>query len=190
MSSRLKIVAGLAAIAVLALGWSAFAADDKNGGGDRDGRQQGQWEMPAPPPGAEGAPGGFHGPPPGGPGGPIGGPLGPEGGEVTNGELNVQRDGEAVTVLVDRGEVAAVDSDSITVSENDGNDVEIPVDEDTEVMAGPFEQDTPAVSDLEEGDQVVVSRDEGGAATKICLLPDGPPPGLEQDPEAAPGQSG
>lgn len=189
MSSRLKIVLGLAAVAVLALGWSAFAAGDRNGGGNHDGQQQGQWEMPAPPPGAEGAQSEFPGPPPGGPGGP-GGPLGPEGGELTNGELNVQRDGEAVTVLVDRGEVAAVDSDSVTVSENDGNDVEIPVDEETEVMAGPFEQDATEVSDLEEGDQVVVSRDEGGAATKICLLPDGPPPGLEQAPSEAPGQDG
>jgi hypothetical protein len=55
-------------------------------------------------------------------------------------------------------------------------------------MAGPFAGES-EVSDLEEGDQVVVTRDEGGAATRICIVPDGPPPGLEQAPEPS-GQSG
>jgi hypothetical protein len=127
MSSRLKLVLGLAAIAVVALGWSAFAADDRSRGGNGD-EQGDRWAIPVPPPpkGEGDRTFRFQGPapeegrngemlplpPPGGPhGGPPGGPLGPEDGELTNGELNVQRDGEAVTVQIDRGEIAAVDSD-------------------------------------------------------------------------------
>ena len=187
MSSRLLTLTGLASVAAIALAWSAFAADDGNdrGDGNRDGEPQ-TWEMPAPPPGAgigEGdqtfrfrAPEGRDGgavplPPPPGPGGP-GGPLGPDGGELTWGELHVQRDGEAVTLRVDHGEVAAVGSDSIVVTENDGNDVEIPVDGETEVMAGPFEDGETSVEDLEEGDTVHVVREEDGAAERIGVLPD------------------
>ena len=211
MSSRLLTVTGLASVAAIALAWSAFAADGDKGGNGNGNAQK--WEMPAPP----GAPGEgdqvfrFHGPPPGvegadgesvplppppgGPGGP-GGPLGPDGGELTWGELHVQRDGEAVTLRVDHGEVAAVDSDSILVTENDGNDVEIPVDDETEVMAGPFEDGATSVEDLEEGDTVHVVREEDGAAERIGVLPDpeemerrfeemAPPPA-----QAAPGQDG
>jgi hypothetical protein len=178
---------GLASVAAIALAWSAFAADGEKNQGNDNGESQ-RWELPAPPPG--GGEGGdrlfrFHGPPPGvegadgeavpGPPPPHrgpGGPLGPNGGELTWGELHVQRDGEAVTLRVDHGEVAAVDSDSILVTENDGNDVEIPVDEETEVMAGPFADGETTVEDLEEGDTVHVVREEGEAAERIGVLPD------------------
>ena len=152
MRSRFLIGGGLAAIAVLALGWSAFGADDRNGRGNGDRPER--WEIPVPP--------------------PPGGPLGPEGGELTYGELHVQRDGEAVTVRVDAGEVTAVDSDSVTIEENDGNEVEIPVDDETEVRAGPMGE--LSLEDLEEGDRVHVNRDEGEAADAICVLPEGRPP--------------
>jgi len=205
MSSRLLTVTGLASVAAIALAWSAFAADDNKGDGTGDGNGNAQrWEMPAPPgagegdhvfrfhgppPGAEGEDGEAvpMPPPPGGPGGP-GGALGPDGGELTWGELHVQRAGEAVTLRVDHGEVTAVDSDSILVAENDGNEVEIPVDDETEVMAGPFEGDQ-SVEDLEEGDTVHVVREEDGAAERIGVLPD--PEELERRFEQmAPGQDG
>ena len=212
MSSRLLTVTGLASVAAIALAWSAFAADDNKGGGNGNGNGNAQtWEMPAPPGGGEGdqvfrfhgPPPGVEGengesvpmpPPPGGPGGP--GALGPDGGELTWGELHVQRDGEAVTLRVDHGEVAAVDSDSILITENDGNDVEIPVDDETEVMAGPFEEGGTSVEDLEEGDTVHVVREEDGAAERIGVLPD--PEEMERRFEemapapgpAAPGQDG
>ena len=187
MSSRLLTLTGLAAVAAVALAWSAFAADGDEG--DRNGdRESRTWEMPAPP-GADGEGDRhfrFHGPPPGGPG--AGGPLGPDGGELTWGELHVQRDGEAVTLRVDRGEVAALDSDAITVAENDGNEVEIPVDDETEVMAGPFAGEK-SVDDLEEGETVHVVREEDGAAERIGVLPD--PEELERRfEEMAPGRSG
>jgi hypothetical protein len=41
-------------------------------------------------------------------------------------------------------------------------------------MAGPF-ADATDVSDLEEGDEVHVFRDDGEAADRICLVPEGPP---------------
>ena len=58
------------------------------------------------------------------------------------------------------------------MTENDGNDVEIPVDDETEVMAGPFEDGATSVEDLEEGDEVHVVREEDGAAERIGVLPD------------------
>jgi hypothetical protein len=207
MSSRLLTLTGLASVAAIALAWSAFAADNGGSQGDRNGNGDSQrWELPAPPPGAPGANGDqmFHSqapvpgaegedgevvplPPP--PHGGPGGPLGHDGGELTWGELHVQREGEAVTLRIDHGEVAAVDSDSIVVSENDGNEVEIPVDDETEVMAGPFEAGETSVEDLEEGDTVHVVREEDGAAEKIGVLPD--PEELERHFEQmAPGRNG
>jgi hypothetical protein len=201
MSSRLLTLTGLASVAAVTLAWSALAAED-GGQGNRNGSDDPQrWELPAPPPG----PGQgdhafrFQGPAPGGEGevvplpppphGGPGGPIGPEGGELTWGELHVQRDGEAVTVRIDQGEVAAVDSDSIVVSENDGNDVEIPVDDETEVMTGPFEDGETAVEDLEEGDTVHVVREGEGAAEKIGVLPE--PEEIERHLEQmAPGRNG
>ena len=193
MSSRLLTLTGLAAVAAIALAWSAFAADNEGnrGNGNGNGGNPQQWEIPAPPPGAgENGDQTFRapGPPPPPHGGP-GGPLGPDGGELTWGELHVQRDGAAVTLRVDQGEVASVGSDSIVVSENDGNDVEIPVDDATEVMAGPFEEGETGVEDLEKGDTVHVVREEDGAAERIGVLPD--PEELERRFEQmAPGQNG
>jgi hypothetical protein len=201
MNSRLLTVTGLASVAAIALAWSAFAADgDGSGNGDRDGVGQGDrlFRFHAPP-GVEGENGEAvpMPPPPGGPGAP--GPLGPDGGELSWGELHVQRDGEEVTLRVDHGEVTAVDSDAIVVSEANGDEVEIPVDDGTEVMAGPF-ADERSVSDLEEGETVHVVREEDGAAERIGVLPDpeelekrfeemAPPPPSPSG-QASPGQSG
>lgn len=205
MSSRLLTLTGLAAVAAIALAWSAFAADhDRNqGNGNANGDSQ-RWELPAPPVAGEGGdqtfrlPAPVQGedgeavplppPPHGGPVGP-GGPLGPDGGELTWGELHVQRDGEAVTLRVDQGEVASADADSIVVTENDGNDVEIPVDDETEIMTAPFEDGETSVEDLGAGDTVHVVREGDGAAEKIGVLPD--PEELERHlEEMAPGQNG
>ncbi len=180
MKPRFLTLMGLAAVAAIALAWSAFAAEGENQG-QGNGQSADRWEMPVPPPqggqtfqfrGRDGEemppPPPMHGP--GGPGAP-GGPAGPLGGELTYGELHVQRDGEDVVVRVDAGEVAAVDSDSILVAENDGSEVEIPVDDETEIHAGPFEGDV-SIEDLEEGDKVHVSRVDGEPAESIGVLPD------------------
>lgn len=183
MSSRFLILGGLAAVAVLSLGWSAIAAD----GDGEDGRGADRWPIPVPPPlelqGEKGSghvevfrhgplgPGAEGDGPPGMPLPPHpDGPFGIEEGELTWGELHVQRDGEDVVVRIDRGEVASMDSDSITVAESDGNDVEIPIDEDTVVRAGPFSEGS--LDDLEQGDQVMVHREDGGPAEVIGVLPE------------------
>ncbi len=184
MKSRTLTLGGLASVATIALAWSAFAADG-DGGGSSGGERIGEWHIPVPPPDARDQTLRFHGAAPGEngeqqtmvlpapPGGP-GGPSGPLGGELTNGELNVQRDGEAVTLRLDHGEIAAADTDSITVAENDGNEVEIAVDDETEVLAGPFVEEI-TVEDLEQGDVVHVTREAEGAAEEISVLPEGPP---------------
>jgi hypothetical protein len=180
MSSRFMTLAGLAAVAVIALAWSAFAADGDNGGQGND-RRSDRFAIPMPPPMGGDERGGAvipapeageRGPMPGHP--PmihkIGGPDGPLGGEISYGELHVQRDGEEVVVRVDHGEIAAVDEDSITVSEANGDDVEVPIDDETEVFGGPFRD--LSVDDLEEGETVHVSREDGQPAETIGVLPD------------------
>lgn len=181
MSSRVLILGGLAAVAALSLGWSAIAAV----GGDDDERSGERCSIPVPPP-PDGARGDvrFHvAPAPEGaeeegrrsrplPFPPIG-PPGSEHGDLTWGELHMQRDGEDVVVRIDRGEIASVDDESITVAENDGNDVEIPVDEDTEIHAGPFKGEV-SLDGLEHGDEVIVNREGGGAADAIGVLPEAP----------------
>lgn len=135
-------------------------------------------------------------------------PLGPGMQDLTYAELHVQKDGEAQTIRLDQGKITAVDASSITVSENDGSEVTIPVDEDTTVIGKPevtFSSGDggkgamakPAQStldDLKVGQQVTVSAADGGTAESIMVLPKkgdlvgppmgapvGPPPGLPSE---------
>lgn len=91
-------------------------------------------------------------------------------GDLTYAEFHVQRDGEAVVIRSDAGEVVSADEHSITVAENDGNEVSIPVDEETLVLADPGEDGS--VSDLSPGDQVIVDGPKGEAADSICEAAD------------------
>ena len=74
------------------------------------------------------------------------------------------------------------------MTENDGSEVTIPVDGDTQVMGKPGEETS--LSDLEAGQQVSVSAPDGDAARAIMVMPKkgdfpagfkggpmGPPPG-------------
>ncbi len=88
---------------------------------------------------------------------------------MTNATVNVYRDGKTVTINVDRGKIKSVADDSITITERDGQDVTIPTDGDTKVVAGP--RKTKTLSDLKAGQRVTVSREEGQAAKAIALMP-------------------
>jgi hypothetical protein len=98
-----------------------------------------------------------------------GGPPRPPG-DLTYSEAHVQVKGKGVVFRVDRGKVKSVDSDSITVSENDGNDVTIPTDGDTKVFAGPRRGQL-KLSDLNDGQTVMVHRQEGKAADFVGIPP-------------------
>jgi hypothetical protein len=120
--------------------------------------------------------------PPGMP--PFGGPMLMTKG-LTYADVHVQRDGKAETIRIDQGEIAAVDGSSITLTENDGSEVTIPVDGDTKVIGKPevtvSSEDgrkgmlaKPAEStlaDLENGQQATVSAPQGGTAESIMVLP-------------------
>lgn len=194
MRNRLIKALSWAVFPALLVGGFALAAQgDDSGQGSGNGPELDQtFELPAPPPGAFTAR--FHGKPP--KGAPRGGVVAFAGpgpladGELTYSETHVMRDGEAVVLRDDRGEVASVSSDSITVSENDGSDVTIPVDSDTKVGIPPDKPgEAPAdstVADLQEGQQVMVHREDGQAADFIGVIPDNldhpfmplpPPPG-------------
>lgn len=89
---------------------------------------------------------------------------------LTYAELHVRNgDGESETLRVDQGKVKSVDSGSITLAENDGNEVTIPVDADTDVLGKPGQETKPA--DLEAGRLVNVTAPEGEAAKAIVVLP-------------------
>jgi len=150
LQSRARTVATTGLIAALVVAGVAFA---QNGGGN-DGKSQhkqqsGKRMMPPPP----------------------GGPLGKVGKGLTNGELNVQRDGEAETLRLDAGKVASVSDSSITIEENDGNEVTIAVDDETKVLAGPGTDK--AVTDLKQGQHVLVCGPKGEAAKTIAVPPKG-----------------
>lgn len=110
---------------------------------------------------------------------------GPGGKDLTYAEMHVQHSGQAEVIRLDQGEITAVSDSSITLEENDGNEVTIAVDDSTKVLAGPG-NDT-ALSDLEEGREVTVCGPEGGTAKAIMLPPKRgqfggqmpPPPGAQ-----------
>ncbi|MFL5901337.1 MAG: hypothetical protein ACJ75S_09085 [Solirubrobacterales bacterium] len=150
-------VAWLAVAAALAVGGVAAA----QGGGE------GQPE--------QGAPSGKRMPPP---------PMGPMGKDLTYAQFHVQHEGSAQVIRLDSGKIAAVDSNSITLSENDGNEVTVVIGEGTKVLAGPGR--TLTTDDLEVGQRVQVCGPEGGTAKAILLPPPKggqllpPPQGQEQ----------
>jgi hypothetical protein len=151
--SRLRSALLIGIAAALVGGGVAFAGSGGGSsgpgesGGGSSGQGSGQRERRLPPP-------------PAGPG-PIRG--------LTWAEFHYQRNGEARVTRVDTGKVVSVSDSSLTIAENDGNEVTIPVDESTRVFDGPG-KDSP-VSDLKEGQQVVVGRPEGGAADQILVPP-------------------
>jgi hypothetical protein len=131
--------------AALVGGGVALAADDGGAGGSGSSSGSSAQEQPAPP------------------------PLPPPDRDLTYAEIHVQRDGEAQVIRTDAGTVASTSEDSITVSENDGNDVTIPIDGDTKFATGPGEEGD--VSDLEEGDRVLVTGPKGEAADIVFVPP-------------------
>jgi hypothetical protein len=104
---------------------------------------------------------------------------------LTYAEFHVQKDGQAQVIRLDQGKIVAVDSSSITLSENDGSSVTVALDGDTKVLAKPGEKST--VADLSVGQQVVVCGPEGGAA-KTVMAP--PKPGQMKGAPQGSGQSG
>ncbi len=191
MKNRIKTVAVAAVVSALTVAGLAVAQSD-DGNGDGDGQsERGKRVMR------------FHGPPPGGPGGAMlpGGPGGamllggPGGGKLTYSETHLRKDGKDVVVRADKGKVTATDDDSISIERNDGETVEVAVDGDTKVLAGPGRDDA-TVGDIADGKQVVVVREDGDEAAEAVMVEPsrkdrlklrrhigGPPPGGGQLPE-------
>lgn len=153
MKNRIKTVAVAAVVSVLTVAGVAVAQSD-DGNGDGDGQnERGKRVMR------------FHGPPPGGPmllGGPGGGKL-------TYSETHLRKDGKDVVVRADKGEVTATGDDSISIERNDGETVEVAVDGDTKVLAGPGKDDA-TVGDIAAGKQVVVVREDGDEAAEAVMV--------------------
>jgi len=89
---------------------------------------------------------------------------------LTNGVLHVQnKEGDEETIRIDQGKVKGVDSDSIVLTENDGSEVTVKVDDDTQILGKPGEETS--LDDLEVGQLVSVSGPDGGAAKAIMTMP-------------------
>lgn len=153
LQSRARTAAVIGVSAALAVGGVAVAqgGGDGKSGGSKGSAKQGKRH------------GKRMGPPPGG---PIAGPLGKD---LTYAEFHVQRDGEAEVHRLDRGKIVSVSGSEITLSENDGAEVTIAVDGDTKVLAGPGRDRS--VTDLNEGQQVLVAGPEGGTAKAVMVPP-------------------
>jgi hypothetical protein len=157
---RARSVAVVAVAAALTVGGVALAQGSNEGGqGEGSGVPSGK-RMPPGPPMMLGGPGGK---------------------DLTYAQLHVQHNGKAETIRMDQGEITAVDDSSITLKENDGNEVTIAVDDSTKVLAGP---DKSSLSDLETGEEVTVCGPEGEAAKAIMV-----PPKRGQMPQGLPDSS-
>ena len=141
---RARSAALIGTAAALVGGGMALAADGGGGSGSGSSGSSSQ-EQPLPP------------------------PLPPPERDLTYAEIHVVRDGEAKVIRTDAGEIASTSEDSITVSENDGNDVTIPIDGHTKFATGPDEQGD--VSDLQQGDHVMVTATKGEAADLVFVVP-------------------
>jgi hypothetical protein len=170
MKSRIRTVAVAVVVSALTVAGLAVAQDD-GGGQSKSGTAKSGQRPPGPPPG-----GGFR----------LGGP-GERGGSLTYSETHLRKDGKDVVVRSDRGKVVSTSDDSISIERNDGETVEVAVDGDTKVMAGPRKRDAD-VSDIADGKQVVVIRDDADDAAEAVLVEPknrlkirhrfgGPPPG-------------
>ncbi len=159
LQNRARTVATTGLIAALVVAGVAFAQNGGgNGGKSQNGKQQSGKRMLPPPPG---------------------GPLGKVGKDLTNGELNVQRDGESETIRLDAGKVVSAGDSSITIEENDGSEVTREIDGDTKLLAGPRSRGR-AVSSLKQGQNVIVAGPKGEAAKTVAVPPKHgkmPPPG-------------
>ncbi|MBJ7347014.1 MAG: hypothetical protein JHC87_00420 [Thermoleophilaceae bacterium] len=158
ITSKIVVVAVAAAMATAGL---AVAQGGGNGGGNSN---QGQGNNQQQGPGGPGGPGGHRG----GPGGPPAFMRG-----LTNATINSQRNGKAVVIRLDAGKVKTVGTDSVTITENDGTDVDIAVDADTEIHVPGYED--AQVDDLEVGQQVMAEGKQGKAAHSIGVKPPKPP---------------
>jgi hypothetical protein len=89
---------------------------------------------------------------------------------LTYAELHVRnKEGDSEVVRIDQGKVKSVDQSSITLTENDGNEVTISVDDETEVLGKPGEETS--LDDLQAGQEVSVTAPDGEAAKAIMVLP-------------------
>src|SRR5436190_16494948 len=66
---------------------------------------------------------------------------------LTHATYHVIDNGQTKVIRLDAGKIVSASDISITVGENDGNQVTIPVDGDTKIFAGPF-KDAPDVAGL------------------------------------------
>jgi hypothetical protein len=172
VKNRIKTVAVAAVVSALTVAGLAVAQNDDGGSQEKSGKTKSGQRPPGPPPG-----GGFM----------LGGP-GERGGSLTYSETHLRKNGKDVTVRSDRGKVVSTSDDSISIERNDGETVEVAVDGDTKVMAGPRKRDAD-VTDIADGKQVVVIRDDADDAAEAVLVEPknrgkllrhrfgGPPPG-------------
>ncbi len=151
--TRAKSAATIGVAAALVVGGVAAAQNDSQGGSEGD----------------HAAKAGKRPPPPGTMGPPLKG--------LTYGELHVQdKEGNAEVIRLDQGKIVSVDASSITLSENDGSEATVALDEDTDVIAGPpagrgHNRGGSTVDDLSKGQQVLVSGPEGEAAKAVMAVP-------------------
>lgn len=147
-------VAVAAMAAVLASAGAAIAASDGDGNGDNGKR-------------GDGAGRGHHGGMQGGPGGQMGGQMG--GKYLTYAEAHTYKNGHETVMRTDAGKIKSVSDSEITLTERDGTDVTISLNEDTEVFI--FGEEDATIGDLEVGKRVIVAGEKGQAADHVMVPP-------------------
>lgn len=151
MRQKINTIAVAAVVSALAVAGLAVAQGDDNGAGN--GKSRAGERPPGPPPGDAGL---------------------MLGRDLTYSETHLREDDEDVTVRTDKGKLTARDDDSVTIERNDGETLDLPVDDDTRVMAGPRRHGAD-IADIAVGKTVIVIRKSGSdAAEAVGVLPKHP----------------
>ena len=157
-------------VGTMGLAVGSAAADDDTGEGQGEGERYG-----APIDGEQG--GGM----PGGPGPTHGGPSGE--GRMLHGEMVVEDDsGDAVTRLMQSGEVTKVSASSISVTSTDGFSATYVIDGDTVVRSPDASDDASGIDGIKSGDTVQIHASEDGdedTALAVFEAMEGAEPGAE-----------
>lgn len=150
-AGRLKTVAALSLAGALTVGGVAVA---QPGGGSthhaRNATQTGQ------PHGKRGKGGGPS---------PLGIPIP----GFSYAEVHVNHEGKSQVIEIDEGKIVSVSESEIVLSENGGSEVSVPLSASTTVRGRPGTQTS--VSDLKEGELVIVCGPQGGEAKTVLIVP-------------------
>jgi hypothetical protein len=98
------------------------------------------------------------------------GPFGWGGKSLTYSETHFQRDGEDETLRVDQGRVVTASATGISIERNDGETVDVPIDDDTKVWGGWWHKRGASVAHRDHGERKAAGVDGLPAGKRVLVV--------------------